>query len=101
MKRVEARASEVGADEVHVAGVLVHCRPLMLLPVRRGVEAIAGAEVFQADPGGKLVVVLEARSSRALLDALDAIRALAGVAGAALVYQHAEPASSMQQEIEA
>jgi nitrate reductase NapD len=99
MKHVEARASAVGADEVHIAGVLVHCRPLMLLPASRVIGGVAGVEVAHADPGGKLVVVVEAPSSRAVLDAVDAIRRVPGVVDAALVYQHAEPAASMQEEI--
>jgi nitrate reductase NapD len=31
---------------------------------------------------------------------IDAIRAMSGVLNVSLVYQHAEPASSMQQEME-
>ncbi|HEX6362675.1 MAG TPA: chaperone NapD [Albitalea sp.] len=100
MKHVEARASGVGAGDVHIAGVLVHCRALLLMPVHRAIDALAGAQVFQAHADGKLVVVLEADSGRAVLDAVDAIRALDGVLDVALVYQHAEPAAAMQQEID-
>jgi nitrate reductase NapD len=45
------------------------------------------------------VVVIEAASARQVLDAIDSIRALPGVLNVSLVYQHAEPASSMRQEL--
>jgi nitrate reductase NapD len=85
------------AEELHIAGVLVQCRPLDLMRVVRAVDALAAAEVFQSSAEGKLVVVIEAPSSRQVLAAIDEIRALPGVINVALVYQHAEPAAAMQQ----
>ena len=86
--------------DVHIAGVLVQCRPLQLLQVQRAVAAIEGADVDRTGADGKLVVVIEAASSRAVLDAVDRMRALPGVLDVALVYQHAEPAAAMNQEME-
>jgi nitrate reductase NapD len=86
--------------DVHIAGVLVQCRPLQLLQVQRAVAAIEGADVDRTGADGKLVVVIEAASSRAVLDAVDGMRALPGVLDVALVYQHAEPAAAMNQEME-
>jgi nitrate reductase NapD len=87
--------------EVHIAGVLVHARPLSLMQVCRAIDALAGAEVFQSSAEGKIVVVIEAPTGKQVLDVVDAIRPLAGVLNVSLVYQHAEPASSMQQEMDA
>ena len=86
--------------EVHIAGVLVMCQPLQLLNVQRALAAIQSANVERMSADGKLVVIVEATSSRAVLDAIDAMRACASVLDVALVYQHAEPASAMDQEIE-
>jgi len=91
----EAATSD--AQEIHIAGVLVQCRPLDLMRVMRAVDALAAAEVFQSSVDGKLVVVIEAPSSRQVLGAIDEIRTLPGVINVALVYQHAEPAAAMQQ----
>ena len=90
-------AATFDAEEIHIAGVLVQCRPLDLMRVMRGVDALAAAEVFQSSAEGKLVVVIEAPSSRQVVAVIDEIRAVPGVINVALVYQHAEPAAAMQQ----
>ena len=88
------------AEEIHIAGVLVQCRPLDLMRVSRAVDALEAAEVFQSSAEGKLVVVIEAPASRDVLAVIDEIRALPGVLNVALVYQHAEPAAAMQQPMD-
>jgi periplasmic nitrate reductase NapD len=90
----------VEAEEIHIAGVLVQCRPLDLMRVMRAVNAIEAAEVFQSSAEGKLVLVIEAPAARDVLATIDGIRALPGVLNVALVYQHAEPAAAMQQPME-
>ena len=90
----------VEEEEIHIAGVLVQCRPLDLVRVSRAVDALEAAEVFQSSAEGKLVVVIEAPVSRAVLAVIDEIRALQGVLNVALVYQHAEPAAAMQQPMD-
>src|SRR5690606_35683864 len=51
------------APEIHIAGVLVHCRPAALARVERSVAALERAEPFQSSDDGKLVVVVESASS--------------------------------------
>lgn len=87
-------------EEIHIAGVLVQCRPLDLIRVCRAVDALAAAEVFQSTADGRLVVVIEAPTARAVLEVIDGIRGLQGVVNVALVYQHAESAAEMQQELQ-
>lgn len=100
MSPPDARAgTSVPPDEVHIAGVLVHCRPEAVAALRAPVDAIPGAEVFQSSHDGKLVVVIEADCAKSVLDAIDAIRALPEVLNAALVYQHSEPEASLSEEI--
>lgn len=100
MNTFESQTQSADAGDIHIAGVLVHCRPLNLMQVRRAIDAFDAAEVFQSSAEGKLVVVIEAASTRQVLDVVDATRALPGVLNVSLVYQHAEPAASMQQELD-
>lgn len=87
------------ASELHIAGVLVHLKPTALPSLKRRVDAIPGAEVYQHTSDGRAVLVLEAPTSSALLDTLDTIRALPGVLNVSLAYQHAEPLSAMEEEM--
>jgi len=93
-------AAHEPGGEIHIAGVLVQVRPLMLGALHGRIDALGGAEVFQTHADGRMVVVVEGGCTAAVLDTVDAIRALAGVLNVALVYQHAEPLSAMQQEIQ-
>jgi len=103
MKHFEQRAAAVGAadeGDIHIAGALVHSRPLNLMQVIRAIDSLDGAQVYQSSAEGKVVVVVEAGTGKQVMDVLDAIRALRGVLNVSLVYQHAEPASSMKQELD-
>ena len=103
MKPFEQRAAAVGAaddGDIHIAGALVHSRPLNLMQIIRAIDAIDGAQVYQSSAEGKVVVVVEAATGKQVLDVLDVVRALPGVLNVSLVYQHAEPASSMKQELD-
>jgi nitrate reductase NapD len=84
--------------EIHITGVLVHARPDDAHAVATALAALPGVEV-RAAHGGKLVVVHEGADGRAVLEFLARLRDLPGVIDAALVYQHAEPASAMEEEI--
>ena len=86
-------------QELHIAGVVVYAQAVHLESVRSCIDAVPGAEVHADDPVGKLVVTLEADSTKHILDIMDAIRALPGVIDVVLVYQHAEPLSALDQEV--
>ena len=87
-------------DEVHVAGLVVHAYPEAVPGVERALREIAGAEVHAVSRDGKLVVTLEATSGGAIADAMVRIQTLDGVLAAALVYQHTETASAMNDEVD-
>jgi nitrate reductase NapD len=99
LDRQVGAAGDKDSTDIHIAGALIHSRPLNLLQVIRAIGSIGGAEVYQSSSDGKIVVVVEAATGKQVLDVLDAIRVLPGVLNVSLVYQHAEPASSMQQEL--
>ena len=45
-------------DALHIASLLVHCRPELLDAVKRNLVLLPGTELHQESPAGKLVVVL-------------------------------------------
>jgi periplasmic nitrate reductase NapD len=77
--------------ELHIASLVVRCRPEQMAPVRRTIATLAGAEIPAEDARGKLVVILEGTSEQAIRHQLDTIGALPGVLSATLVAHHAEP----------
>ena len=94
-----AAAATIAPGEIHIAGVLVHTRQPHTLNACASMASIHGVDVVQSSPEGRVVLVLEAASSHAIMDALDAVRATEGVLNVALVYQHAESAAAMQEEV--
>jgi len=86
-------------QEVHIAGIVVHALPAHLAATKARIASLPAAEVHAASTDGKLIVTLETDSTRRILDYMDAIRALQGVVDVALVYQHAEPLTALDQEI--
>mgnify|MGYP002714329694 CR=1 FL=1 len=71
---------------LHIASLLVHCRPEWLAALKTNLQLLPGLELHQESPSGKLVVVLEAHDEATVLERLHAIQQLPGVLGAALIY---------------
>jgi nitrate reductase NapD len=94
-----AKATTV-EQEIHIAGVVVYTRPEHLDSIRSCIDALPGADVHANDASGKLVVTLETESTKRTLDIMDAMRALPGVIDVVLVYQHAEPVSALDLEVQ-
>lgn len=87
------------AQEWHIAGVLVHALPDHLDAVRDAIAGMTGAEIHAASDTGKLVVTLEAPTSRGIAAHLTYLHQLEGVMTATLVYQHNEDARDMDEEV--
>nr|WP_302480813.1 chaperone NapD [Leisingera sp. ANG59] len=66
--------------------MLVRCNPAQMEAVLASIQSMPRAEISQTDPSGKIVVLFEADSDRAIGDALAKIQLLDGVASAALVF---------------
>lgn len=78
-----------GASEkalVEIASILVRARPERLDVVAREIEALPGAQIYDRDPKGKLVVVLEAANVGAIGTTLNKISLMPDVLTAALVF---------------
>lgn len=86
--------------EIHIAGVIVHANPAQRESVSQQLLRLPGTRIHAAQPDGRMVVTLEADSTKRTLDYMDAIRALPGVLNVALVYQHAEAEEAMNEEVE-
>lgn len=81
----------IPVDEIHIASLVVRCRPERIAELERAIEALPGAEIPAGDAIGKLVVTLEAGSERTIRRQLEMIGALPGVLAATLVAHYAEP----------
>ena len=86
--------------ELHVSSLVVHARPERVDDVRRALAAMAGVEIHGDPAGGKFVVTLETENTKKTVAIMDAIRALPGVLDTVLVYQHAEPLSALEEEVQ-
>ena len=86
---VRAGAAEPAAE---IASVLVQARPDRLDAVAQAIEALAGTQIFNRDPKGKLVVVIEAETTGAVGSALNTIALLPDVLSAALVFHASDKA---------
>ena len=78
--------------ELHISSLLVHGLPQCAAGIRDAIAGIQGAEIALADPGGKMVVTVEASSQSGVADALAEISRLDGVLSAVLVYHHVDQA---------
>lgn len=73
-------------ETVHIASLLVHCRPEFLEAIKRNMVLLPNLELHQESPAGKVVVVLEAEHESRILETITHIQQLPGVLNAALIY---------------
>jgi len=99
-KKIDIPIRPAPLDEWHIAGVLVHAHATHLDAVRAAIEALSGSEIHATSDNGKLVVTLEAPSTRAIAAHLELIQQMDGVLNTALVYQHNEAADAMNEEMD-
>ncbi|MBB3321562.1 MULTISPECIES: chaperone NapD [unclassified Atlantibacter] len=75
------------SSEWHVSSLFVQTRPDATESVTQLLNAMANTEVAASEETtGKLVVVMEAASSAALIERIESARNLAGVLAVSLVY---------------
>ena len=86
-------------SEVHIAGILVQARSERAAGVAAAIRALPGLDVPVVTDSGRVVVVAECANAAEIVDRIDRIRALPGVLNVALVYQHAESAGAMEEEL--
>lgn len=85
--------------EIFIVGLLVQVVPARTAQVSITLSQLPGAEIRVASNIGKLVLVCECDSDDETLKLIGRIGELPGVLNVALVYQHAESAQAMDEEI--
>ena len=73
-------------DTVHIASLLVHCRPELLPALLANLQCLPDVELYQHSPEGKLVVVLETGHEQQILERIEQLQQLPGVLNVALIY---------------
>jgi periplasmic nitrate reductase NapD len=85
--------------DIHIASLVLQCQPQQREQVVREAARLRGLEIAAAE-GGKIVVVVETTSERAVLEVTDALRDLPQVLDCQLVYHHHEPADALAEPVE-
>ena len=88
---------DMNEGDVYIASCLVDCMPTKLTGALTAIAAMTEASVYTHSEAGRIVVVLEAATSFAVVRAIDAIRALPGVVNLNMVYQHVDSAAAMNE----
>jgi nitrate reductase NapD len=86
-------------EELHIAGIVVHAYPESLKRIAETIEGWPGAEIHATSRDGKLVVTVEASSSREIAARMESLQRLDSVLSASLVYQHSETLQEMMEEV--
>jgi len=81
-----------------IASILVQTRPDRLAAAEAAIKEIEGAEIFQRDARGKLVVVVEAIGRDPVGEILTRISLLRDVITATLVYHAVDAACAQPRE---
>ncbi|MGM3388374.1 chaperone NapD [Stutzerimonas stutzeri] len=71
---------------LHIASLVVHCRPELIEAVKGNLVLLPEIELHQQSPAGKIVVVIEAEHEHRILETIDRIQQIPGVLNAALIY---------------
>ena len=82
----ETAARAPAGSPAEIASVLVQARPERLAPVQAAIAGMAGAEIAQHDPCGKLVVVLDSSEGPGIGESLTRISLMPHVLSAALIF---------------
>jgi nitrate reductase NapD len=86
-------------EELHIAGIVVHAYPENVQQVAEVIERWPGTAIHAVSRDGKLVVTLEAPTSREIAARMESIQQLDSVLSASLVYQHNEALQAMMEEV--
>ena len=82
-----------------ISGLLVHARTSEVARVRDVLDALPGVDVRLDLGDGRLVVIVENASERAMSDTFAEIRNVEGVLSASLTYHFADDSVSLDEEI--
>lgn len=87
-------------NEVHISSLVIQTLPKVFDKVLRYCEDDSLIEIAQTDHSkSKLIVLVEAESTRVISDVLDAVKQLPEVLSASLIYHHVEDPISLKEEM--
>jgi nitrate reductase NapD len=76
--------------EIGICGVLVHVQPTSVGPVREALEQLPGVEVHAATDDGRMVVTVEDKGDKRVVETITGFHDIKGVLSASVVYEHSE-----------
>ena len=85
-------------DELHIASFIVQARVDAVAGVAAAARRLPSAEIA-ACAGGKIVLLVEAPTSRDVMAVIEALQSEPGVLAVNLVYHHAEARDLLNEEI--
>lgn len=88
------------AAEIHIAGIIVHATPAQVAEVRAQLAILPRCIVHAAEADGRLIVTLEAESAPAHSTRWTPSGPCPVSSTSPWFYQHAEPANSMDEELQ-
>ena len=84
--------------QIHICGLVVHCKPELVSSVSAQLDSITGVEVRIAENNGKLITILEAEGDQQFNDCIEQISRTPGVLNTALAYHHFEDSNSLKED---
>ncbi|PCK05807.1 MAG: hypothetical protein COA42_17950 [Alteromonadaceae bacterium] len=89
-----------GLKETHISSVIVQAPPPLIAEIAATIDRMEYLEVAVTDiPLAKIIVVIEAPSSRAMSEQLEALKTIDGVINVNMVYHHVESDQSLKEDI--
>jgi periplasmic nitrate reductase NapD len=88
-------------SEFNICGVLVHAKQGCSESVKNKMQSMAGVEVHEVTPEGRMVVTIEGESRRYVADTLTSFYSVEGVLSASMVYQFSDEISATEEGIPA
>lgn len=89
-------------QEVHISSLVVLIKPEHFTDAKQSIAGLPHLEAYADDPEhGKLVLVAETHSGKALLDIISEIEEFEGVINVAPVYHQVDNEQQLQQLVEA
>ena len=86
--------------ETHISSVIVQAPPPLIDEITAKLNQMQHLEVAVTDSSlAKIIVVIEAPSSRLMSEQLDAMKTIDGVITVNMVYHHVEPNQSLKEDI--
>jgi nitrate reductase NapD len=77
-------------DEFHISSFIVQAKPEQLTSLQQQLKAIAGVDVHQTSPAGKIIITLECNNTHDITQATTAIGKLPGVLSCNMVFHQIE-----------